>query len=762
MLFRRRESSATERFVETLHREAGRGQFAWSQTLPPEPPRFADLETPLAPRVAAALDDLGIRRLYAHQAAVVDRVRRGENVVLATPTASGKTLAFNLPVLERLLADSEARALHVYPTNALVNDQQRALAELLHGVRPVLTTGVLTGATSIDTRRQYRATPPRILLTNPEMLHLSLAGAHDAWSRYLGGLRFIVLDELHMYRGLFGAHVALSVRRLLRAAALHGAHPQLVGCSATIGNPGELAERLTGLPFSVVEGGGAARGPRTVVIWRPGGGGDGGGDPQADAVWLFCRLVSEGLGTILFALTRRGAEAMLMQARERLGPGLRDRVAPYRNGYTPDERRKVEEDLKNGRLLGVVSTNALEVGIDIGGLDAAVIAGFPGSRSSFWQQAGRAGRGPRGALVVYVPYERVVDAYYAAHPDELLGGRFEDAIVDLANPFVLGAHLACAASERALRPVELPALSPAAAAAAKLAEAAGRLTRTARGWTVSDSPHGKVNLRGDSADSWQILSPSGGIGSIDGAHLHREAFPGAVYLHQGERYRVTDHDVARRIVRVEPEPRRLITEPVLQTAVTVDEVQSDGLVRCGRAELRLGLGALRVDEATTAYRELQPRGRRHERTVVLEAPLTHSLRTTGCWLVFPELLRRRLEAADGRRFATGLHALEHILPSALSLQVLCDPHDVITTYELTHAAFGGPTLFVADARAGGAGITTRAAERLPELLRACHEIVRACPCKDGCPACILSTTCWRQFDPIEKPAALALLAELVE
>ncbi|HZU77444.1 MAG TPA: Zn-binding domain-containing protein, partial [Dehalococcoidia bacterium] len=599
--------------------------------------------------------------------------------------------------------------------------------------------------------------------TNPEMLHLSLLGSHHGWSGFLRGLRFVVLDELHQYRGLFGSHLAMVVRRLRRLAAYYACRPQLIACSATVGNPGEVATRIGGVPFEVIEGSGAARGPRTLLIWQPpelkGLAGER-ADAGAEAVGVFTALVRRGLGTILFALSRTAAEAMSMQARERLGPALAGRVAPYRSGYSPAQRREIEEGLKRGWLLGVVSTNALEVGIDIGGLDAAVLAGFPGSKASFWQQAGRAGRGARHSLAVYVPLNRVVDSYYVSHPDELLTGPYEDAVVDLANLRVAEPHLVCAAAELPLRDSELRGFSPVAKEAVARALETGALQHADGALVASGSPHREVGLRGGGGELFAISSPTGELGTIDPLHVYREAYPGAVYLHGGARYRVIAVEREACRVRVRRLDEALATEPVMQTIVTVGGRDSEQRLQSGRYTLTVGAGPVTVHQTTVAYRERTLRGARQSRLLPLPAGLAYELPTVAWWTVFPAELRRALEAGDPRRFLSGLHALEHVLPAAVSLRLVCDPRDVVAVYEPAHAALGGPALFLFDDRAGGAGLAVRAAERAHEVLRAAYEIVRGCRCAEGCPACVVSASCWRGYDDAGKAAALALLGEV--
>ncbi|HZQ37102.1 MAG TPA: DEAD/DEAH box helicase, partial [Dehalococcoidia bacterium] len=374
MILRRKSREPVDLALADLRR-AFAGRIGWSATLPAAPATYAEPNRPLPPELRVLLRESGVPGLYPHQAEAFAALDAGEDVLVATPTASGKTLAFALPILARLLREPAAKALLVVPTNALANDQLRAIAAVAHRLPGSPRVAVFTGASDEAARRGLRSDPPSLLITNPEMLHLSLCGQHRLWRPFWSGLRFLVLDELHLYRGVFGAHMALLVRRALRIAGLYGARPQVVGCSATVGNPQELGERLSGRRLQVVRGGGTGRGARTLAALAP----PAAASPAASqtlAVELFCGLVERGIGTILFALTRRGAELMSGQARERLGPALADTVAPYRGGLAARERERIEAELKSGRLRGVVATNALEVGIDIGGLDAAVIAGF--------------------------------------------------------------------------------------------------------------------------------------------------------------------------------------------------------------------------------------------------------------------------------------------------------------------------------------------------------------------------------------------------
>lgn len=734
------------------------GRIGWSATLPALPAEHAMPARPFPPELRELLRASATPGLYPHQAAAFDALDAGQDVLIATPTASGKTLAFALPIFARLLREPAARALLVVPTNGLANDQLRGVAAYAERLPRAPRVAVFTGATDEAARRALRAAPPSLLITNPEMLHLSLVGQHRLWQPFWSGLRFLALDELHLYRGVFGAHMALLVRRALRVAALHGSEPQLIGCSATVGNPEELGERLTGRRMAIVRGAGAARGARTVATMMrmasPSA-------SQALAVELFGGLVERGIGTILFTLTRRDAELMSGQAREHLGPALARAIAPYRGGLDGAERERIEADLKSGRLRGVVATNALEVGIDIGGLDAAVIAGFPGSRASFWQQAGRAGRGERPSLVLFVPYPRALDAYYASHADALLAGVLEAVAIDRQNEQVLVQHLACAAAEAPLDAAALRGLGRPSDASLRLAIERGALLREGRCYRAGPAAsHARVNLRGASDDRWTIVEAGREIGTIDEEHRGIELHNGAVYLHGGRRYRVAGSDAEARTVVVRREPDDLLTEPIVYT---VAAPLSGDAAACApsrdRTPCTMRAGRLRIMRSVAGYREGR-RTSRERKTVTLDPAERREFETFGLWFVFAEELRARLDAGGRRRFAPALHALEHLLPAAAALRVLCDPRDLVASFEERHEALGGAALFLYDAVPGGCGIAERLSADAAALLALCLQIVSGCPCREGCPACVLAAACRRPADPPDKAAALELLRSL--
>src|SRR5712691_1396671 len=494
------------------------------RSVPAQPPSLGILRPRLPAALARALIDQGISQLYSHQVATVEALREGKNVVLASPTASGKSLAFALPTLERVLTQPGTRALYLYPTKALIGDQLRALQQLVRALsiedKPQIA--VLTGDTPRNERADLAANPPAILLANPDILHHSLLPDHRRWRGLLANLSVVVVDELHSYRGVFGAHVSLVMRRLRRLAAAYGASPVFVGASATIANPVELAEHVVGLPFVEVHGDTAGSGPRRFLFWRPPLLGDASANEHesvfAEASAVFAEALRAGYSGILFGRARVSVERMLLDVRRLVGPELAGRVSAYKSGYRADERAEIEAGLRSGQLRGGVSTNALELGIDVGALDVAVLAGYPGSNMSFWQQAGRVGRrADREAVVVLVAGDDALDQFHIQHPEAFFGRAMEQAAVDPSNAAIQLGHLVCAASERPLQAEDLALFPPnAARLVARLAEA-GELS-AGPPWRAASSgrgPHADVSLRGTSRDPYTLQAPRVRLGTVE-------------------------------------------------------------------------------------------------------------------------------------------------------------------------------------------------------------------------------------------------------
>src|SRR5579859_1184066 len=546
------------------------------RALAPQPPSLGILRPRLPAALARALVHEGISQLYAHQVATVEGVRAGTNVVLASPTASGKSLAFALPTLERVLTQPETRALYLYPTKALIGDQLRALQALVGAlpadVRPRPRVAVLTGDTPREQRVELASNPPAILLANPDILHYSLLPDHRRWRHLLGNLGVVVVDELHSYRGVFGAHVSLVLRRLRRLAAGYGAHPVFVAASATIANPVELAEQVVGLPFLEVHGDTAGSGPRRFLFWRPPLRGDESANEHesvfAESAAVFGEALQAGYSGILFGRARVSVERMLLDVRRLVGPDLGNRVSAYKSGYRADQRAEIEAGLRSGQLRGVVSTNALELGIDVGALDVAVLAGYPGSNMSFWQQAGRVGRrADREAVVVFVAGDDALDQYHVQHPEAFFGQPIEQAAVDPSNASIQLGHLVCAAAERPLETDDLALFPPNAARLVERLTGAGELSHGPPWRARGERVHGDVSLRGTSRDPFTLQAPHAAIGTIEPPYLQRECYPGALYLHNGRGYRVLAIDRVTRVVRLTDDSVDGRTSPLVDVRV---------------------------------------------------------------------------------------------------------------------------------------------------------------------------------------------------
>jgi len=721
------------------------------RTEPPAPGRYAELDPPPPPPLVAALAEVGIARLYRHQVAAIERVRRGTDTVLVAGTAAGKSLAYRLPIAETISSDPDATALLVYPTKALGRDQ-------MSGFGPFLAAGVVPAIYDGDTPRQERRwvrDHANTVLTNPEMLHVGILPHHPRWARFLGGLRLVVVDELHRYRGAFGTHVAMVVRRLRRIAGHYGADPTFVFTSATIGNPGELASALTGTTVSVVDEDTSPRGPRTIVVWNPALEDAESGtraSALADAARIFARLVDAGIPTILFARSRTGTELAYRWALDRLDEDAP--VAAYRAGYRPEMRRDVERRLFAGELTGIVATNALELGIDVGSLDAAVLAGFPGTIASFRQQVGRAGRGDEPSLGVLVAGADALDQYYAGHPEELFDRRPEVAVVNPENETILDAHLRCAAHELPLRPDDrrwfgepFEERVTALVTAGELGIRGGRVfSPTGR------SPAATVDLRGSGGAELVIVDDHGTIiGTTDEERAMRRCHPGAVYLHSGDAYLVDRLDLVHREVRVHREKVAWYTRSLVEK--DLDVLREDGTRRVG--DLTVAHGRVVVRSRVVAYRRQDVRTGAALDTVPLDLP-ERRFATQAVWYVFSEetVADAALDTAD---LPGAIHAAEHTAIGVLPLFAVCDRWDVGGLSTPFHPWTASPVMFIYDGTPGGTGIAPIAFASAERHLAATIDILASCPCAEGCPSCVQSPKCGNLNEPLDRFGALRLL-----
>ena len=720
----------------------------------PETLPLPDLPEVLRRRLAGA----GIGGLYPHQRRALDLLDRGDHVVVATGTASGKTLVYNLAFARTALADEKRTALYLFPTKALARDQLRQVRELK---LPQIRAGVYDGDTPQAERPLIRRNA-NLVMTNPDMLHASILPGHARWADFFLRLSLVVLDEAHVARGVFGSHVAMILRRLRRLVAHYGGQPQFVLASATVGNPSDLAERLVGLPFSEVAEDASPHGEKLFVLWNP---------PLVDeelglrrsaiseTSWLFGRLVESEIRTIAFCRTRRAAELVAEFARRELPGGLKRRVKAYRAGYLPEERRALERALASGELLGVAATTALELGIDVGSLDASLMAGYPGTRASMWQQAGRAGRRGEPSLAVLVAQDDPLDQYLVQHPADLFEKPPEAAVVDPTNPYVLEPHLACAAREQPLAEEELAVFGEGAAEAVGRLEEEGKMVRR-RGllhYRGRESPHRLVDVRSASGALYAIVERETGalLGTVDEARVYWHVHPGAVYLHQGEQYEVDELDLVGRVALVSRSDADYYTQTRDLTDVEVLRVIDEGAV----GEVPALFGEVKVTRQVIGFQ----RKLSSTQETIDEIPLAlppQTLVTKALWWLLPKRLLLRARITPPMLPGTA-HAAEHAAIGLLPLVATCDRWDVGGLSTPFHRDTAGPTIFIYDGYPGGAGIAERGHESGARLLEATFEAVRLCPCARGCPSCVQSPKCGNGNEPLDKQGAVALLAAMV-
>ena len=744
------ESEGLKSLIEMPAREAF--------TVAPDPP----LPEPLATRLAAK----GIDGLWTHQAEALAALRRGENTTISTGTASGKSLCFNLPVIERILRDKRARALYVYPTKALAQDQLRSLRSF--GI-PEVAAATYDGDTPSNERasvRQYA----NIVLTNPDMLHFGILPSHARWAGFLGHLEYVVVDEAHVLKGVFGSHVGCIFRRLRRLARHWGADPVFVLTSATTPNPGELAERLLGVPFTEITTDGAPKGPRTFAFWNPPFLDESLGT-RSSSNWESARLMAAFAGrdikTLAFAKSRKAAELIAKHAKSMLlDPDRREKVTAYRAGYLAGERREIEQRLFAGELLGVAATSALELGIDVGGLDAVVLNGFPGTVAQVWQQAGRAGRSQDPSVAVMVGRDDPLDQYYIAHPDILMSRPYETALVDVNNPNILEPHLACAAYELPIEEAEVaeffgPEAVPVAERMAGEGRLALRKTRTSKTaryhWRGQSAPGNDLDIRSMGGPVFSIVERETGmlLGTVDGASAFSQVFPGAIYLHQGENWEVIELNLGAHVALVDKAAGNHYTQSREISDIKVLEIRESKRV----GAVQMYLGRVEVARQVVAYARKDISTGETLALIDLDLPEV-VLDTVAVWYTVDQelLYRARIAPAD---LPGSLHAAEHCGIGMLPLFAMADRWDIGGVSTALSADTGLPTVFIYDGYPGGAGIAARGFAQAGEHLAATLEALRNCRCEKGCPSCVQSPKCGNGNEPLDKAGATRLLATIL-
>jgi DEAD/DEAH box helicase domain-containing protein len=775
-------------------------------------PTLVDLPDDLHPAVRDALDRVGIDSLYAHQADALAAAALGP-VIVTTGTASGKSLCFHLPMLDTLSRDPKARALYIYPTKALAQDQARAINAL--GMTQRIRPAIYDGDTPSDARTQIRR-QANVILTNPDMLHLGILPRHTAWEELFANLAIVAIDEAHVYRGVFGSHVANVIRRLRRIAAAYGTEPRFLLASATIANPLDLAQRLTGFDdIALIDRDGSPAARRRIAVWNPPLTDEALGlrrSALAEGAELLARLVAEGVRTICFVRSRKAVELVSRMARshlDELGAGpLASRITPYRAGYTSEQRREIERRLSAGELSAVVTTDALELGIDVGSLDAAIVISFPGTVASLRQMWGRAGRRSRG-LAVYIAGEDALDQFFARHPQEFLDRPVEAAILDHESEEIHLQHLVCAAHEGPLDPVgDAEFFGPRLLAYAERLVGTGDLRRKASsggrrprdgepgdeagggggrgggalsgdggrnggagggggrdGGAGGDTfvvrhreryPAGDVSLRSASAERFAIIDARTGevLGSDDASRAYSTLHQGAVYLHMGARYLVRGLDLELREALVEPFDGDYYTQPKSETETLIERL----LDRRDTTGVTLSFGRVLVTETVIAYQRRHS-GDHHPIDVnALDLP-PRTIATQALWFEPGPLLADEfpMELLMG-----SLHATEHAQIAVLPLIAMCDRWDIGGLSTNAHVQTGGPTIFIHEAHHGGVGIARQAFREFEAVVSDAHRLIGECPCEKGCPSCIQSPKCGNLNEPLSKSGALELLTRMLQ
>ena len=731
------------------------------QHLPARAPAIEPFPDGLPDLLVSRLGLTGVRGLYPHQTDGLAVLRDGRDLVIATGTASGKTLVYNAAFAEAALTQPKATALYLYPTKALARDQLRAVRALK---LPQVKASVYDGDTPKAERPLIRKNA-NLVMTNPDMLHLSLLPDHARWADFFFRLSMVVVDEAHVCRGVFGSHVAMVLRRLRRLIAHYGGTPRWCLASATVGNPGELATRLTGMTFEEITDDRSPRGEKLFAFWNPPVVDEDTGQRRSalsEASWLMGRLADRDVRTIGFTRSRRAAELLAEFARRDVAEAkTRGRIKSYRAGYLAEDRRRIERELADGDLIAIASTSALELGIDIGTLDAAVLTGYPGTRASMWQQAGRAGRRDSDALAILVAQDHPLDQYLVNHPDDIFERPPEAAVIDPTNPYVLEPHLRCAAREVPLREEELGFFGdvPDVKKAVERMTDRGELVQRREAWhdRGKDAPHRAVDVRAGGGHVYSIVIAGTGelLGTADEHRAYATLHPGAVYLHMGEQYLVEELDLVQRVAVVASADPDYYTQARDVTDIEVADVIS----RTSIGEVEQSFGSVRVTNQVTSFvRKLVATGE-----VLDEVPLPLppvELETRAVWWTIPVSVLDR--AAVGPRDVPGaIHAAEHAAIGLLPLVATCDRWDIGGVSTPMHPDTGMTTIFIYDGYPGGAGITERGARDADRWLRATLEAIRRCPCSRGCPSCVQSPKCGNGNEPLDKTGAVSLLAAIL-
>jgi DEAD/DEAH box helicase domain-containing protein len=728
-------------------------QVVYHKILPDRPARLSQPKHPWPGQIRRIITALGIPDLYRHQADAVDLIRSGRHVVVATPTASGKTLIYNLPVMEKILNNSDSKALYIFPLKALAQDQLRTFEAMIQYSKEITPTiAIYDGDTSAWHRKRIRESLPNILVTNPEMIHLSLLPHHQKWADFFGKLEMVVVDEVHTYRGIMGSHMAQVFRRLRRICAYYGAAPTFVFCSATVSNPAQLTRQLTGLNVDTITKSGAPLGKKHVIFINPLQG------PAQTAILLLKAALHRGLRTIVYTQSRKLTELIAIWAGSQSGP-FTNRISAYRAGFLPEERREIEAKLAKGELLAVISTSALELGIDIGDLDLCLLVGYPGTVVATWQRGGRVGRSGQDSTLVLIAGEDALDQYFMRHPENFLKREPEAAVVNPYNTEILSRHIICAAAELPLKTDEPYASNEHALKAIHTLEESGALLTSGDGteiYSSRTSPHRHVDLRG-TGNRYTIVGSNTGKnkGEIDEFRAFKETHPGAIYLHRGDTFLVDILDLNTKTAKVSKAKVDYYTRVRSEKNTEILEIYNSKKI----FDTEFYVGRLKVTDQVLGYEKWRIHSKRRLSVVPLDLPPL-IFETQGLWFTIPVHIQRQAEA-QYLHFMGGIHAVEHAAIGIFPLLVMADRNDLGGISTPLHPQVGSAAVFIYDGVPGGAGLSRQAFKRGKDLLENTLDIIRACPCESGCPSCVHSPKCGSGNRPIDKVAAIFILNNII-
>ena len=742
------------RFINQLRQSTDLGpQIVYHHYLAPQKPQFHSAKMVVSQTISDTLKRYNINKLFTHQAEAIQKIGEGKDILVSTPTASGKSMIYNLAATDRILLQAGARALYLFPLKALEQDQLKNLTEFVELLSSAnITSAIYDGDTPPGQRERIRKRIPNILLTNPDMLHRGILAHHEKWAEFFSNLSYVIIDEVHTYRGIFGSHLAQIVRRLRRICLLYHTRPQFILSSATVQNPHDLGKRLIGKDVEVISQSGAPKSGRHFLFLNPES------STNFLATQMFIKCLNYGLRTIAFTQSRKVTELIHMWVKQ-LTPALKEKVSSYRAGFLPEERRSIEARLARGKLLGVISTSALEMGIDIGYLDVCILVGYPGTIINTWQRGGRVGRSGRDSLVLLIANQDALDQYFMRYPLSFFDQTFEAAVIDPDNTHVVRSHLPCAAAEIPLTEDDAEFWPDNLTDDLDFLEANRELSRTSEGrkrwFSTKKRPHLGVNIR-SIGQTFTIFDSRTGeaIGTVDGIRAFKECHPGAIYLHRASPYQVERLILEKKDVIAQPTDLRYFTQVRSEKETEIMRVTKSQ----PKGQFVVKLGELKVTETVTGYEKRRVPGQELLGVFPLDLP-PQTFETVGLWVEIEDLIKGMVKD-EGLHFMGGIHAIEHAAISLFPLFALCDRNDIGGISYTFHPQAEKAAVFVYDGYPGGVGLAQRGFEIILDLLNKTLDLIRGCPCSEGCPACIYSPRCGSGNKPLDKEAAVLILEAL--